>query len=827
MEDEDNAVIGSELDEESDDELSVEDIAVISDQEDESSEESNFYSNLLKIFTDEDKKTLASDLMELVKGDISSREGRDKQYEEGLARTGLSGAAPGGANFSGASKVAHPGLIVAALEFSSRVVPEFFPPDGPVKIDTIATSNSDRISKAIRKSKHMNWQLKYQCMEFRSIFESMISQLPFGGSQYIKLYWDKRENRPVFEFVPIDKVIIPYHCSYFYNATRITHVQHLNKIEFQSRVDDGIYEASMDVISIGFDNNPDDFTSSSEVRDKIDGKEASFSPEDGLRTVYEINCLWKMPWDDYVCPYIVVIDVYTETVLAVYRNWSFYEEEKKIRLHNLYEFTFLPWSNSQGIGLPHVIGGMSSAATGALRALLDSAHINNTPTLLKLKGYNVTGQNANPEPGSIVEIDGGTGLDDIRKLMSPIPFNPPSPVLMELLGFLTGQMQNAVKTALDETVVDSNANTPVGTQLARIEQGLKVFSSIHARIHASMVVMLNGLHRLNRSHLYDEDVKNEVGEVLAKREDYAGPVDLVPVSDPRIFSDQQRMAQAQILAGRAAAMPQVYDLRKVEERFLRTMQIPDIEDLLVATPEPKKLNSINENVAMASGTPVVAFPDQDHLAHIQNHIAFALSPILGMNPVIAPRVIPSTVSHVTQHILMHYVKEAMEVVNSASGVDVTEIMKMLNEQEDQDLENKLEVLFSASSELTMQRVNSTFSNLMPVMTKLHQIAASMQPPAPMDPTIVAMEEVKSRERIETMRIQVQNQQKETNAQIEIKKHGDSIENARDNTNIKAAQLAVESQAENTRQENDLAKTMIDARVAVETARSNESKEDTL
>jgi hypothetical protein len=385
-------------------------------------------------------------------------------------------------------------------------------------------------------------------------------------------------------------------------------------------------------------------------------------------------------------------------------------------------------------------------------------------------------------------------------------------------------MQSAVKTALDETTVDSNANTPVGTQLSRVEQGLKVFSSINARIHASMAMLLEGLHRINRSHLYDEEIKDEVGEVLAKREDYIGPVDVVPVSDPRIFSDQQRMAQAQILAARAAAMPQIYDLRKVEERFLRTMQIPDVEDLLIPVPEPKKLNSINENVAMAAGTPVVAFPDQDHLAHIQNHVYFAINPMLGMNPVVAPKVIPASLNHITQHMLMQYVKESMEVVNSASGVDVVEIMKMLSENEDQDLENKLEVLFSSSSSIVMQRLGAQFEKLMPVVQQLYKMAKELQPSAPMDPTVVAMEEVKSRERIEIARIQSQSQQKEMNAQIELKKHMDNLGVASDNTNIKAAELALKSETESAKNEAELTKTLVDARVAIETARNEPNTE---
>lgn len=801
--------------------------------EEAASEDDEFYRNLVEDIPADQLQAIADELLESIKGDIETRKDRDRQYEEGIRRTGLSNDAPGGANFQGASKVVHPGLVVAGLEFGSRVVPEFFPPEGPVKMFVVPGPNDERTRRAERKTRHMNWQLTYRCKEFRPVFETMVFQLPYGGSQYIKIMWNGTENRPTFEFVPIDRVIVPYSSSYFYHSARITHVQTITRNEFKDRVANGVYIASKDVIEAeGDETGQLEFTYSDQARDKVEGKEyKSAYNEDGLRKVYEVNCLWQMPKDETRRPYIINIDVPTRTVLGIFRNWEENDEDYK-RLHSIIEFTFIPWAGCQGIGFPHIIGGMAAAATGALRALLDSAHVNNALTLLKAKGANLTGQNSNANPGEVIEVEGAVGEVDVRKLVAPVPFNPPSPVLMDLLGFLTTQMATTVKTSLDQTIMDSNANTPVGTQLSRVEEGLKVFSSIHARIHHSMTMVLEEVHRLNKINHSDEVIKNDVGEVLARASDYMGPTDIIPVSDPRIFSDQQRLSQAQVLAARAATFPQLYDLMKVEKRFLNTLQIPDADDLLIQPPIPRRMNSVNENVAMASGSPVVAFPDQHHLAHIQNHLAFYLHPLLGQNPMLMPTVTPSMLSHLNQHILMQYVSEMSDVANASTEVDVTEIMKTADETGDEELLNELDILFAAASKMVGDRLNQMLNPIVPLLQQMTQIVQSMQMPPPMDPTVVAAKEVEAKERVETARIQSKEKVDQSKLQLEAAKHEDDQKIKQAGVQIDAMELMAKTDQMNTDTQVRLEELASNERVSqdandtkIETTRdSNEVKE---
>jgi hypothetical protein len=297
-----------------------------------------------------------------------------------------------------------------------------------------------------------------------------------------------------------------------------------------------------------------------------------------------------------------------------------------------------------------------------LRALLDSAHIQNIPTLLKLKG-GPGGQTINLQPTEVVEMDGGALVDDVRKIAMPMPFNPPSPTLFQLLGFLVEAGKGVIQTSF-EKLSDQNANQPVGTTMALIEQGMVVFSSIHARLHNSMARCFKILHRINSAYLTEEDIEAQVDGLEIDPSDFDGPLDVVPVSDPAIFSETQRFAQIQAIMARATAMPQLYDPRKVEEMFLRTLKVP-ADEVLQPKPAQDDMDPVSENVAAAMGQPVYVLPKQDHIAHIMTHMAFLKSPLFGSNPAIVKTFLYPMARHLRDHLLNYYLVEAHKTVSMA------------------------------------------------------------------------------------------------------------------------------------------------------------------
>ena len=675
-------------------------------------EDQDFYANLADddIISSYDLDKMALRYIELVEKDKEARKQRDKQYEEGIKRTGMGNDAPGGANFQGASKVVHPVMAEACIDFAARAIKEMFPPDGPTKTKILGDVTEEKSSSAERKRDYMNWQLTEQIEEFRDEQEQLLTQLPLGGSQYLKLWYDEKKKRPCAQFLPIDNVLLPFASANFYTAQRFTEVDDISEWEFKRRIESGLYRDTA-LTRATMDPEP---TASQKANNKIEGKSPNEN-EDGLRRVYHVYT-WLELEDDPItkgdmAPYILMIDDLSTEVIGLYRNWE-EGDDTMAKLDWVIEFKFIPWRGAYAVGLPQLIGGLSAALTGSLRALLDSAHINNAATLLKLKGGKISGQSQEVEVTQVVEIEGAPGVDDVRKLAMPMPFNPPSPVLYQLLGWLTNAAKGVVTTA-EEKIADVGQNTPVGTTQALIEQGAAVFSAIHARLHESQGRVLKVLSRINRWYLDDMQRGEVVEDLDIKREDFMRITDVIPVSDPHIFSETQRMAQTQAVMAIMEKNPDIFNKRAVIQRFLKQIKVPGINELMTDVPSPVKQDAANENVALAIGQAAFAYPEQDHLGHIQTHLDFAKSPIFGSNPMIAPVYLPKAVEHIKQHIVLWYLNRMNGYVQKAAG-------DKLPEYELHNDPKVIDRMFGAASQHVEMDAEQTLQGILPVVQKLMQ-----------------------------------------------------------------------------------------------------------
>ena len=757
----------------------------------------DFYANLAETMSEPEMATLSSRMLDLISKDKDARKKRDEQYEEGIRRTGLGDDAPGGADFQGASKVVHPLLTEACVDFAARAMKEIFPTGGPAKDNIAGEQTAEKIDKAKRKTELLNWQMTVQCPEVRAELEQLMTQVPLGGAQYMKLGWDEKRNRPSFLFVPIDDMYLPYAATNFYTSQRKTHVQYLTQLDYEDRVKSGMYR---DVSLTPASMEPEQ-SLAGKATDRIEGREANDYNEDGLRIVYEVYVIADIE-EDGTAPYIVSIDKPTGKVLAIYRNWE-EDDDSREELQWFVEFPFIPWRGAYPIGLPHMIGGLSGAATGALRALLDAAHISNSQTMLKLKGGTAGGQSLTIQPGQVEEIEGGLNVDDVRKLAMPLPYNPPSPVLFSLLGFLVEAGKGVVRTSMED-IADGNPNAPVGTTLAKLEQGAVVYSSIHARMHDAMARMLRVLDRLNGMYLDDEVLAAEAGDMLARRSDFDGVLDVVPVSDPNIFSEAQRYAQVQAVAQRAAALPQLYNMRKVEERLLETLKVPNAKELLNPPIEPREQNAVNENAAASLGRPITAFPEQDHIAHLKTHLAYMTSPAFGMNPMIAPAYLPVMLNHLKEHISLWYVAATVRIASEALGEDVAQAMKDIGK--DNDARRALDQMLAEASTMVIEQGAMVFDALPPVVQQAQQLLQSMQPQQMQDPRLA----------IEGQKLQLQTQQMQQDAQMDQAKMQIDAQQAQADAQIEAAKLQMDAQEMQVRVQMEVQKQQSeDARKAAE------------
>ena len=718
----------------------------------------DFYENLADSVDEWELDKVSLKYIELIEKDKNAREERDKQYEEGIRRTGLGHDAPGGAQFMGASKVVHPVMAEACIDFAARAIKELFPPDGPVRTKIVGEMTKDKVDRADRKRDYMNWQLTEQIEEYRDEQEQMLTQLPLGGSQYLKVWYDDHKKRPCIEFVPIDNIYLPFAAGNFYTAHRVTEVQDITQEEYDIRVDSGLYR-DLGVYRV---SQEPDMTKSEKANNKIEGKTTESSNVDGVRRVYHIYTWLELKEDKFTkgerAPYILMIDQSENAVLGLYRNWE-NGDETYTKLDWVIEFKFIPWRGAYAVGLPHLIGGLSAALTGALRALLDSAHINNAPTMLKLKGGKISGQSTSIDVTQVTEIEGAPGVDDVRKIAMPVPFNPPSPILFQLLAWLTDAAKGVVTTS-EEKIADVTSNAPVGTTQALIEQGAAVFSSIHSRLHDSQRRVFRIITRLNKWYL-DEQRKNDIiADLHVTPDDFESNSDVIPVSDPHIFAESQRYAQIQTLSQRAQANPDLYNRLAVERRILKQIKLPDINEVL---PDPAKIQDMNpalENVAMTLGKPVGAFSNQDHLAHFLTHLPYAMDPLYGSNPIMAPTLMPAMLEHLKQHLTLWYLSETDKYASNAYGepFDVHTVKPTLREAQQIIAVATQHVLQDAGQKLTPQ-VGSAIQQMLQIMQKMQG-----QQQQPTDPNVMAQVQALT----QTSMAETQRKAEKDKAEIQLK-----------------------------------------------------------
>ena len=754
--------------------------AIVRSLSKEEPEDSDFYQNLADVLDLRDIDDLSLKYLDLIDNDKEARKKRDKQYEEGIRRTGMGDDAPGGAQFNGASRVVHPVMAEVCVDFAASAMKELFPPDGPVRTKIIGEATEDKTERAERKRDYMNWQLTEQIVEFRDEQEQMLTQLPLGGSQYIKLWFDEKKRRPCAEFTPIDNIILPFAAGNFYSAHRVTEQQDITQFEFDQRIARRLYR---DIDYVPSTQEPEE-TDSAKANDKIEGR-AYTENDDGLRRVYHIYTWLELEDDPETkgewAPYILMIDETGNKVLGLYRNWD-EGDETLTKLDWIIEFKFIPWRGAYAIGLPHLIGGLSAALTGALRALLDTAHVNNSLTAIKLKGAKVSGQSQQIEITQVTEIEAGPGIDDIRKVAMPMPFNPPSPVLFQLLGWLDTAAKGVVSTA-EEKIADINNNAPVGTTQALIEQGSKVFSSIHARMHDSQRRLLMVLARINRWHLQDQRRGDVVADLPIASKDFEKNTDVIPVSDPHIFSETQRMAQNQAILQLMGQFPQAFDQNAVLMRILKQMKVPEVKELMPRTAKPSEVDASEENGAMALGKSAFAYPRQDHLAHIQAHLNFGLDPMMGSNQLIAPAFIPQAMEHIKQHMMLWYTQQMKTYATGSQNFD-------FGKYEDNKLVKQMDTAMSLASEHVKLDAQEVFAKVVPALQQMGAIMQKLpKPQPPMDGDAIAV--------LQSSMAETQRRAKRDEADIALATKEQEIQvamNAEDNLTkerMKAADLSVD------------------------------------
>ena len=635
---------------------------------------SNHYSNLAEELENQEVLNIGKSLIKAFEDDKASRKDWEDQYSKGLKMLGVV-VEDRQDPFPGASGVHHPLMSEAATQFQARAISEMFPAGGPVKTQIVGKQSDKKLEQAQRVQDFMNYQVTNQITDYFNELDQLLYYLALAGSAFKKIYFDNSLDRICSKFVPADQFVISMENTDLETAERYTQVMKQTTNEIKRKQVEGFYRDVPVSQNQGGQSTADVVE---KTLQKLEGMTPSMA--DKIHTILEIHADLDLGEDEsgLALPYIVTVDYESGQTLAIRRNWKEEDPLKKKRTYFIH-YKYLPGLGFYGSGLIQSIGGLQHASTGALRALLDSAAFANLNGGFKAKGARIEGGDITVSPGEWVDVEAYG--DDLRKSFIPLPFKEPSPTLLQLLGVLTESGRRFASIA-DAMVGQSAGSGPVGTTIALIEQGSKVFSAIHKRLHQAQGREFKLIYELNGEYLDDEYPYDVIGErKTIRRKDFNDAVDVVPVSDPNIFSQAQRIALAQTGLQLAQQAPNIIDTKEAYRRFLQSLNIPDYQDLIIQDEETPRRDPVSENMALLNGKPIKVFEDQDHAAHIAVHQQFMMDPRFGGNPQAREVLYPLMMAHLGQHMAYLYQQQMQAQVPEGVPTSTGEINKELRDED--------------------------------------------------------------------------------------------------------------------------------------------------
>ena len=604
------------------------------------------YANLAEFLPDDTLGSLGSDLNQKYTDYSVSRKDWEKTYTQGLDLLGFKydqRTEP----FQGASGATHPVLAEAVTQFQALAYKELLPADGPVRSQILGLQTPDKVQQADRVKDFMNYQIMDQMKEYEPEFDSMLFHLPLAGSTFKKVYFDEVEGRAVSKFVPADDLVVPYTATSLDDAEAIIHKVKISENELRKQQVAGFYR---DI----------DLAAPQDKESEVDRKErelegVSKSKNDDLYTLLECHVNLDLEgFEDtdpqtgepsgIKVPYIVTLEEGSREILSIRRNYEI-GDVKKNKIQYFVHFKFLPGLGFYGFGLIHMIGGLSRTATAALRQLLDAGTLSNLPAGFKMRGIRIRDDAQSIQPGEFRDVDAPGG--NLKDSFMMLPFKEPSQTLLQLMGVVVGAGQRFASIA-DLQVGDGNQQAAVGTTVALLERGSRTMSAIHKRIYSALKNEFKLMARVFKLYLPQEYPYDVVGgQKMIKQSDFDDRVDILPVADPNIFSQTQRISLAQTELQLATSNPQMHNMYQAYRNMYEALGVKNIDSILVRPMQPTPKDPALEHIDALGGKQFQAFPGQDHRAHITAHLNFMATNIARNNPMVMASLEKNIFEHIS------------------------------------------------------------------------------------------------------------------------------------------------------------------------------------
>ena len=647
------------------------------------------FANLAELLPDDVLDPLGHEMSENYTDYKSSRKDWEQSYVKGLDLLGFKyeeSTQP----FKGASGATHPVLAEAITQFQSLAYKELLPSGGPVRTQMVGIPTAEKEAQSQRVKDYMNYQIMNEMKEYEAEFDQMLFYLPLSGSAFKKVYYDEVMERTVSKFVPADDLVVPYTATSLDDAESIIHVVKMSENELRKQQVGGFYR---DVeITPGSEHE-----SESEKRERELGG-VSKGRNQNTFTLFECHVNLDLEgFEDagedgeptgIKLPYIVTIDEASREVLSIRRNYEI-GDKKKSKIDYFVHFKFLPGLGFYGFGLIHMIGGLSRTATVALRSLLDAGTLSNLPAGFKMRGIKMRDEGQPIQPGEFRDVDAPGG--NLRDAFMPLPFKEPSQTLLQLMGVVVEAGQRFASIA-DLQVGDGNQQAAVGTTVAMLERGSRTMSAIHKRLYASMKREFNLMARVFKLYMppvYPYDVVGGQKEIM--QTDFDDRVDIIPVADPNIFSQTQRISLAQTEMQLAASNPAIHNQYEVYRNMYEALGVKDIDLILIKPEAPMPKDPALEHIDALAAKNFQAFPGQDHRAHITAHLNFMGTNMVRNSPPISAAIQKNCLEHIS---LMG--QEQIELEFRDELMQLQQMMQMMQNpqamQQNPNLQNQVQMM---------------------------------------------------------------------------------------------------------------------------------------
>lgn len=653
-----------------------------------------FDDNLADKLTENEQVNLGMRLWEQVEIDLESRRVWEERMLDGLEIIGLQDVPSDAVAFEGAARVNHPGIAEAMVQFQARAMEELMPPEGPVKVLPFGKSTNKTDARAQRVETYMNYQLMEQDDEYYWEVDDSLLYLPYAGSAFRKVAPDPINNLTRSRFIPAIDFIVPYWAKSLKTSPRYTHRYTMPINDYKRAVESGYF------IDAEFSATPQNLnTDRRKISDTSDDRTETYHEDDHILELYEMTCEQEFEWEEFGAehkfkyPYTITFERETQRVVRIARCW----DEDDVKCEKDVWFThekFLPGLGFYGWGYLHLIGGLGRAASGALRLLLDGSATSSLQGGFKSRDARMAGD-MTFTPGTWNDVD--MTSEDLAKSFYTPPFKEPSPALFKTLEILVTSLQRFAGTT-DAKVGEGPATGPVGTMVALIEQASKIFSGIHKRLHAAKRQEFKLIAKCNFRFLPEESFEfaSKSGTMQISRDDFdPSTVDVIPVSDPNIFSSVQRIALAQAVVETVEKRQELFPRRiqlKAYRNLFKALKVPAIDDYIPEHENPR-LDPVAENEAIARAIPVEVFREQDDASHLAVHQAFAAE-LQNYPPDVAQPAMLAMSAHIAAHMAQGYRKRVEQEVLQRTGVPLPPF-DPLNPGGDEELPPDIENMISA------------------------------------------------------------------------------------------------------------------------------------